>query len=1346
MLTLISRCLRVMYPTNISLQAISAQIDAQMKPARRPTFRRGSKRYSITGLAADVAAMLGGKPSLERKSTLSQIDEQTGPIHTEIPRDIPTPARSDHTPSSRMSYAGSIRSFASEDAEDIKAREEMARINAEIMAEREAERAGIQQQINTPRSIHRVSPSSASIRSMKSEDPEDVRAREEMARINAEIMAAAAAAEEQARASATPKAVKRESDEDIRAREEVARLNAKIMEEERLSKQVQQVRAPQLTQVTSHQRLPTWVNQAKLAIVQGSHGVLRFGKEGADMKIVEARKVDEPTRAERSIPSLPQNVYSRPKHVLLPTWVDQATLPIVSGSHGVLKFGDVGASMAVVTLPQEVQPRSRGSKHEQLPTWADQSKLGIISGSWGMLAFRQGGADMVVVEAPREKVPMPTVAMHKHLPTWADQSKLAVVKGAWGMLVFRDGGADMEVVRVKESEEPEEQSPFSHELIRPLPAAAIVPEAVWFGKQDSLNGHPNNSTTRSISPDLTSHMPGNPKTREQGLQQQRLALPNGLGSVTMNHGHEKPKSAPEHTVAKVIVVEAVGEKYDLNHPALKELVQAVYTNGDLYWGADQAKLPIIRGSHGSLEFGQHGAELKAAVSANADRYWAGNQSTLPLVRGSHGSLKFGATGAAMKVVKIDPYWINQRTLVVVVGEHGFLTFEGNESVMQVRKRDPYWADQRTLRVVKGSHGRLVFGAGSAKMEIVRPDPYWVDQSTLALVTGAHGMLSFGEDGAALKVGDPYWVDQRTLPIVKGSHGRLIFDAVGAEMEVIRRDPYWEDQTTLSVVKGSHGKLTFTSNGAALEVVRPDPYWVDQSTLDVVEGDHGRLVFGPDGASVKVVRADPYWSADQTSLILVMGTHAMLKFDARGARMEIAGSKYSYWAANQVELKIVRGSHGVIVFNASGANLEIVAPKHPYWATNQASLEVVRGSHGMLVFNGSGASLVIANSYWTANQTNLQVVRGSHGILVFNAGGASLKVPRSLDAYWNANQTNLKVIQGSHGSLHFEDERATVHIIQPTPPYWTANQSILPIIQGSHGILVFNESGASVEVETLPAAYWTANQAPLEEVRGSHGTLHFTSEGSAYSVPEEKPIHRSPLPKQNPSSYQAEPAHLSPIQENHSTLIFNPSFPSIPHTTLQSLPTEASLETGDFFPDSSDSEEEVQFPLPPNRTSFDLGAFASLNVKDRVPLVTNLVGNGSYSSFDQDEDSPLTPTNDEHPSLVNQEAFIHSSPESSHHPHHQERGFRTNPVYEGGFEEREVKLSPLPTQFEFDPVFHQRVPVSVVSGRSPISTKPFESVSGSRLGSNNPFRKSMVAGEGGSVISRARAVFENGGKD
>jgi hypothetical protein len=310
-----------------------------------------------------------------------------------------------------------------------------------------------------------------------------------------------------------------------------------------------------------------------------------------------------------------------------------------------------------------------------------------------------------------------------------------------------------------------------------------------------------------------------------------------------------------------------------------------------------------------------------------------------------------------------------------------------------------------------------------------------------------------------------------------------------------------------------------------------------------------------------------------------------------------------------------------------------------------------------------------------------------------------------------------------------------------------NQSILPIIQGSHGMLVFNESGASIEVETLPTRYWAANQAKLKEVRGSHGTLHFIAEGSTIqpsSVPEEKPTHHIPLATPNPSSYQADQRNLSQIQENNSThVLHTPLSTNIPHTNSQ-LPT--SLETGDFFPDSSDSEED-QFPLPPNRTSFGYGTFSSLlnNVKDRVPIVTNLVGNGSYSSFEQDEDSPLTPTNEENPALIKQEAIIHHSPESSQQPRHQERDFERGGT-RGFQEEREDKLSPLPTQsvFEFDPVFHQRVAV-----RSPISTKPFESVSGRRLGSNNPFQAKIQGRrvDGGreveSVIERMRGVFEKG---
>jgi hypothetical protein len=173
----------------------------------------------------------------------------------------------------------------------------MARINAEIMAGMEAaERAGsTNPREATSSPSHCVQSSSTSIHSTKSEDPEDVRAREEMARINAEIMAAAAAAEKKPRTSAPPlppKLLRRQTLADDEAREEIARLNAKILAD-LAEKEAVAVEVTQLPSFTPHQHLPTWANQADLPVVNGSHGVLKFGADGADMGVVETPKVEE---------------------------------------------------------------------------------------------------------------------------------------------------------------------------------------------------------------------------------------------------------------------------------------------------------------------------------------------------------------------------------------------------------------------------------------------------------------------------------------------------------------------------------------------------------------------------------------------------------------------------------------------------------------------------------------------------------------------------------------------------------------------------------------------------------------------------------------------------------------------------------------------------------------------------------------------------------------------------------------------------------------------------------------------------------------------------------------------
>jgi hypothetical protein len=1410
--------------TNSLLQAISAQIDATMQSARRPpSFRRGSKRYSISGLANNVAAMLGGKAGHECRSThssLAPINEQKGPNTIEMPPDIPTPARSDATPSSRMSYTGSIRSLKLEDADDIRAREEMDRINAEIMAEMEAERARTPpKRADTMRSLHRaasmltsnvskrssISLSSASTRSSKMEDPEDVRAMEEMARINAEILAAAAKEEQQeqglSRQIYTPPqrpvnshqrrptwfdqaklAIVHGSHGVLKFKTEGADLEIVKSPTEIETQRAQKAMGsgePFAYDGPRHARLPTWVDQATLSTVYGSHGTLNFNNGGADLEIVGAKNgVDESRRPQPLTRSLEPFLYNGPKHARLPTWADQATLPVVSGSHGVLKFGREGASMDVISSSKLYQPVSR---HAHLPTWADQSKLDLVCGSWGRLAFREGGADVVIVTAPTAHF---GVAKHSHLPTWADQSSLPVIKGAHGTLNFHDSGANMQVI-----------------------PAAIIPEAAWFGKRDSVGAKPQSTKSRSgsgfVSPYITSQTPGSVKSREQEITQQRLSISNGLGSATMNHGRDVTRAVPEDTQEKICIAKVGGEVYDLNHPALKEIVQAVTPPiGDLYWRADQRKLELVRGSHGSLEFTAAGATIKVVkknpywadqrtlsivrgshgrlvfdLGAEArmelvrpDLYWV-DQSTLEVVRGSHGRLLFGLHGESkMETVRPDPYWVDQSTLAVIQGSHGRLVFGPDGASLEIIRPDPYWVDQSTLSLVQGSHGRLAFGPGGAFLAIVRPDPYWVDQSTLSVVKGSHGRLSFTTSGISLEIvrPDPYWVDQRSLNVVQGSHGRLTFGPDGASLKVVRPDPYWIDQSALSLVRGSHGRLTFTSNDtSALEIVRPDPYWTaNQRTLSLVTGSHARLFFSPDGASLSLVRPDPYWSANQATLEIMIGAHATLNFDTSLAKMVIPLSNRTYWAANQTELEIVRGSHAALNFGASGAKMMILLTNRTYWAADQAKLKILRGSHGLLQFTADGAQVNTArsrNNYWGADQASLKIVEGAHGILRFTTEGAGVHIFKQ-NPYWMVNQTSLEIIRGSHGYLRFNNDGAIVDIVKSTSVYWAANQATLRMIQGSHGMLSFDKKGASVEVKMMPSPYWTANQTKLEELRGSHGTLKFTSEGAAIhaqSHVDENPKSHDSFAIKSTSAYWIDQASLHNIKGSHARLSFDNSISSsVPHIeSSHGWSSPPTLETGDFFPDSDSEEEDHPMLTNSKHTSFGPGAFASIlnRVKERVPIVTNLVGNGSYSSFSHDEESPITPT-DSNPSVLSlnsqpsiDEPIIHTSPESSHSRHQQAR-FEDNPMTAVYEEEREVKLSPLPTQmeFQFDPVYGQPIPVANrVSGlvhRAPISMKPYESVRG--LACKNPFRTSVSGipvrvDRNDGMIERRRALFENG---
>jgi hypothetical protein len=925
----------------------------------------------------------------------------------------------------------------SEDEADIKAREEMARINAQLMAEIEAEERGasVKQTQDTRRLIERVVPSNSSIISTKSEDPEDIRAREEMARINAEIMAAAAA--EKAAQASPAELVGPRFLEGTKTPDEVASLNAALMEGASKISQRTEVKEPVPPTVTPHQHLPTWANQVELPVVKGSHGVLSFRKGGADMVIVEAPKVVDLPQAKPSH-SLTPLVYTGPLHAQLPTWADQATLPIVSGSHGALRFEDNGAKMIVLQPPRETRAVPRpiemnisfkydGLKHQLLPTWADQSTLSIITGSWGTLVFREGGADLVIVEDFKEKETIadasnsrspvsPSIIPHELLPTWANQAKLAVVKGMSGMLSFRDGGADMEPIQSSKS---------------------IVLEATWFGKS-TANGrcHAANKPQRIIDRDFAA-LPGHFKTSmpvspvpkqpedadqvpdhikqrfpvmaaklEAAIEQKRWSTSNGLGNARINRGREKSlppivaRSEPaiEQMMAKGEMVEAVSEKYDLNHPALGELVQANQSNS--YWGADQRHLDTVTGSHGMISFYENGngAVLTSVSALELNRYWLADQASLKLITGDHGILAFNDTGASTKVFKFDRYWVDQRTLAIITGDYGKLSFEGG-----------------------------------ACTKVVRSDIYWADQGKLAVIVGDHGVLKFSENGAEInmKKTNPYWADQSELEVVSGSHARLAFSMIGAEMKVVSSDPYWVDQSTLSLIMGSHGRLSFIGNDAFIEVFRIDPYWnCNQARLRTMMGSHACLTFDTSGAEMKIVNgSNIFWSIDQAKLEVRRGDHGMLVFDDSGAAMDAIQLPDSYWGANQARLDVLRGSHGTLRFRDGGASMEADQPSDPYWSANQAKLEVLRGSHGMLNFDDDGVSVELIHlpdAYWGLNQGNLDVLRGVHGMLYFTDNWAFVQGVRPNRPYWMANQGNLEIVRGAHGILQFTDEESVVY--------------------------------------------------------------------------------------------------------------------------------------------------------------------------------------------------------------------------------------------------------------------------------------------------------------------------------
>lgn len=215
-------------------------------------------------------------------------------------------------------------------------------------------------------------------------------------------------------------------------------------------------------------------------------------------------------------------------------------------------------------------------------------------------------------------------------------------------------------------------------------------------------------------------------------------------------------------------------------------------------------------------------------------------------------------------------------------------------------------------------------------------------------------------------------------------------------------------------------------------------------------------------------------------------------------------------------------------------------------------------------------------------------------------------------------------------------------------------------------------------------------------------------------------------------------------------------------SYETLQVSSPIETGDFFPDDDsvdDEDNDYQHGprdhyhnandsrrfAPTKRTSLGPGALASLlnSVKGHVPLVTSLVGKGSYSSFNEDAPSPITPT-DSNPSPVHinqpggDEPMIQSSWPESVHRHETE--FDSQEPHQ----ELKAQASPRPTETEFDPYSYQTpisTPASKYSASGPHSNgfqPPPERTPNMSISAAVP-----ISQRGNdSLISRARILFEN----
>ncbi|RDW80438.1 hypothetical protein BP5796_05136 [Coleophoma crateriformis] len=856
-----------------------------------------------------------------------------------------------------------------EDPEDVRAREEMARINAEIMAAALAEE---QQKAARARresySSHRKSTSSSSRYGSSHEDPEDVRAREEMARLNAEILAAAALEE----------AEKERYWELQREQEAAAQRAAKeaLMTESQTPRQIN-AEAPEIQPlltwpVTMHEHLPTWAIQSELPVVMGSHGLLNFRDGGADMNAVELPTIHEAEELKQTAdPELTHPIYTVVPHKHLPTWADQADLSVIFGSHGQMHFReDGGADMETVQAPLHEEnaknlaeesitfPGHHVTKHDLLPTWADQSSLEIVYGSHGVLVFSNEGADMKTVQPsqepeiesvePERSSPISdyNIVKHELLPTWTDQSSLEIVYGSHGVLVFSNEGADMKTVQP--AQEPETEI-TEREESRLVPDYDLVKHGLL----------PTWADQSSLETVYGSH--GVLIFSNEGAD---------MKTVQPAHEPEVESAEPEQSLSR-----SISSYHVVKHKLLPT------------W-ADQSSLKTVYGSHGVLIFSNEGADMKTVQPTHQPDVESAAPARLP-----------SRSISSYDVVKHEllPTWADQSSLQIVYGSHGVLVFSNAgadmktvqpsqepeiESVEPERSSPisdynivkhellPTWADQSSLEIVHGSHGVLIFSNEGANMEtvpsslveetprnlvdvstkhpvyhVVRHEllPTWANQSELETVYGSHGQLRFGDKGAEMNAVPFLREPQVITPREDLPHSISTYDIVKHALL-----PTWADQSVLEIVYGSHGQLIFTDSGADMEVVdlleQPEkqassaqeerepaayhvpqhrllPTWADQSQLPVISGSHGQLTFTDDGAHMIANKRPSERLAEISSTERSISTaddHVPVVYDVPQHTL------LPTWV-DQSTLHNVTGMHGQIIFTDSGAEMSTVAP-------------------------------------------------------------------------------------------------------------------------------------------------------------------------------------------------------------------------------------------------------------------------------------------------------------------------------------------------------------------------------------------------------------------------------------